>query len=71
MFITLDELATRLNLPRCYLRDLVERGEIPYLNVGGRLRFDESLAVRALCDLAHRSGGESPANGTGGGVDDV
>ena len=45
-YITLDSLATRLNLPRVYLRGLAERGNIPFLSVRGRKRFNEG-AVRA------------------------
>ena len=47
-YVSLDVLATRLGLPRTFLRDQVRQRRIPYLRVGGRLRFDESAVHEAL-----------------------
>lgn len=47
-FITLHALATRLGLPRRFLREQARRGVIPYLLVGGRMRFEESAVCEAL-----------------------
>jgi excisionase family DNA binding protein len=44
-YISLDVLAGRLKLPRRFLREQARRGLIPFLRVGGRLRFEE-IAVR-------------------------
>ena len=44
----MDSLATRLNLPRAYLQELVERGSIPFLSVKGRERFNETEVRAAL-----------------------
>lgn len=40
-YLTLDALAARLGLPKDYLRNLVEKKQIPCLDVNGRLRFNE------------------------------
>jgi excisionase family DNA binding protein len=55
MFLSLDELAIHLNLPRNYLRHLADGGGIPCLRPGGRRRFDAE-AVRAA--LGQRATGE-------------
>ena len=57
-YISLDALATRLGLPRAYLRDQARRGRIPHLQVGGRLRFEESVVREAL---RRQAGGASAA----------
>lgn len=49
-FITLSRLAARLGLPRRFLREQARRGLIPYLLVGGRMRFEEP----AVCDALRR-----------------
>lgn len=59
-YITLDLLATRLNLPYAYLKDLAERGKIPFLSVRGRKRFNEkevrsSLKVMSRSNLKERA----------------
>lgn len=59
-FITLYALATRLGLPRRFLREQA-RGVIPYLLVGGRMRFEES----AVCERCAGSGAQ-PADGDAG-----
>jgi excisionase family DNA binding protein len=53
-YISLDVLASRLALPRTYLRDLVATKDIPFLNVRGRKRFDEQQVREALRTLAAR-----------------
>jgi len=53
-YISLDVLATRLKLPRRFLRERIRDGLIPHLNVNGRLRFDEGAARDALLKLATR-----------------
>ena len=54
-FLPLDELATRLRLPRSYLREQAKHGAIPHLCVGGRLRFEEAAVRDALRQQAARS----------------
>jgi excisionase family DNA binding protein len=51
---SLDSLAVTLGLPRRFLREQVQEGQIPYLKIGGRLRFDEGAVREALRELAAR-----------------
>jgi excisionase family DNA binding protein len=53
-YVSLDELATRLRLPRSYLREHPKRGAIPHLRIGGRLRFEETAVRGALRQQAAR-----------------
>jgi excisionase family DNA binding protein len=57
-FITLDRLATRLNLPKTYLVELAEHRTIPALNVNGRLRFNVESVRQALNELATKGAGQ-------------
>jgi hypothetical protein len=54
-FVSLDALAVRLGLPRAFLRKLSKSGEIPALNVNGRIRFDETVVREALTGLARQA----------------
>jgi len=47
-YVSLDVLSKRLRLPRRFLREQVEAGTIPYLRIGGRLRFEEAAVAEAL-----------------------
>lgn len=47
ILIPLEPLATRLCLPRAWLRAEVDAGRIPFLQVGRRRVFDE-VAVRKV-----------------------
>ena len=58
-YIPLDALATRLGLPRTYLRNLAKEKLIPCLNVNGRLRFDEGSVREALRCMASTVEGDS------------
>jgi len=53
-YLPLEALAATLGLPGRFLKDLAKRGDIPALNVNGRLRFDESTVRDALASLATR-----------------
>ena len=53
-YLPLEALAATVGLPRRYLKDLAGRGDIPALNVNGRLRFDEGAVREALARLANR-----------------
>ena len=55
VYWSLDALASELALPRSYLRELVSRGEIPFLRVRGRLRFDVQAVREALKRLAEQT----------------
>ncbi|HUU16683.1 MAG TPA: hypothetical protein VMW72_06005 [Sedimentisphaerales bacterium] len=55
-FVSLEALAVELHLPKSYLRALVNKKLIPYLDVNGRLRFDPVLVVEALTNLASGNG---------------
>ncbi len=56
-YLALDAMATRLALPKTYLRRLAKDGILPHLNINGRLRFDETAVREALRDLARRDEG--------------
>jgi excisionase family DNA binding protein len=47
-YIPLHALASRLGLPRRFLREQARRAVIPYLRVGGRMRFEEAAVREAL-----------------------
>jgi hypothetical protein len=49
---SLSALATALGLPQQYLRDLAQRNLIPFLVVGGRMRFNPKAVGDALDKLA-------------------
>ncbi len=51
-YISLEVLAASTRLPQTYIRDLIEAGHIPFLNVNGRLRFNPAQVQAALDDLA-------------------
>jgi len=53
-YIPLEVLATRLNLPARYLRDLADEGKIPYLVTGKRRYFSQDTVASALDELARR-----------------
>jgi hypothetical protein len=53
-YLPLEALAATLGLPSKFLRGLAGRGDIPALDVNGRLRFDESAVREALTKLASR-----------------
>ena len=55
VYWSLDGLASELALPRGYLRELVFRGEIPFLCVRGRLRFDVQAVREALKRVAEQT----------------
>jgi excisionase family DNA binding protein len=49
---SLESLAATLGLPKRYLRDLADKGQIPVIEVNGRQRFIEDSVVEALRSLA-------------------
>ena len=51
-YLPLEALAANLGLSQSYLRGLAKRRLIPYLDVNGRLRFDEAQVRAALIDIA-------------------
>jgi len=51
-FISLDHLAARCGLPKTYLKELAESGDIPCLNVNGRRRFNPVRVQQALDRIA-------------------
>ena len=53
-YIALSSLATKLNLPCHFLKRLAENGEIPSLNVNGRLRFNPEAVRQSLDNLAEK-----------------
>ena len=53
-YISLEALAATLKLPQKFLRELVAKQQIPYLNVNGRLRFNIVAVEQTLDELAKR-----------------
>lgn len=51
-YISLENLSGRLNLPQKFLRTLADTGDIPCLNVNGRLRFSEQQVREVLAKKA-------------------
>ena len=58
-FVTLDELATRLALPRTWLRKLADAGDIPAVCVGRRRVFDLDLVRAVILERANQSAEDS------------
>ena len=54
-YLSLEALAATLGLPQKYLKDLVQNGKIPCLNVNGRLKFDPDNVRKALDRIASLS----------------
>lgn len=54
-YISLDVLSTKLNLPHPYLNNLAETGQIPFLDVNGRKKFQENSVREALSMVEKRS----------------
>ncbi len=52
VYCSFEQLYRRLRLPRSYLRALARRGAIPYLLVGGRMKFDEDAVHEVLHRMA-------------------
>ena len=55
-YISLEALSSNLGLPKGYLRDLAVKGQIPCLNVNGRLRFSRQDVREALEAMARKEG---------------
>jgi len=53
-FLSLEVLAATLGLPQAYLRNLAKQGQIPHLDVNGRMRFHEAEVREALSNLSKR-----------------
>ncbi len=58
-YISIDNLATHLNLPRSYIEQLVRERKIPYLTLPTkgsvkRLRFNPEAVLSALDRLAEQ-----------------
>lgn len=51
-YLPLEALASILNLPQSYLRKLAKQKLIPFLDVSGRMRFQESDVREALTKMA-------------------
>lgn len=54
-YLSLEALAAELYLPKTFLRRLVDKDEIPYLDVGGRKRFNADSVHEALTEIATKS----------------
>lgn len=54
MYRSLESLSAVTGLPQKYLKVLAGKNVIPYLIVGGRLKFNEAEVSKALAKLADR-----------------
>tara|TARA_Y100000310_G_scaffold213286_1_gene214190 strand:+ start:1797 stop:1991 length:195 start_codon:yes stop_codon:yes gene_type:complete len=54
-YLSLEALAATLGLPQKYLRELADQGEIPYLSVSGRMRFNEREVRSALSVISRKT----------------
>ncbi len=52
---SLNQISIRTGLPRDWLRERAERGDIPCLRVGGKLLFNLAAVERAIAELAAHS----------------
>ena len=55
-FDSLDGVARRLLLPKSYLQRLVADGQIPYLDVNGRKKYNPIAVKQALDEIATKGG---------------
>jgi len=51
-FMSLSALASRISLPRSYLKTLADKRAIPFLDVNGHRRFNAEAVDIALANLA-------------------
>ena len=51
-YLSLERLSAILNLPQSYLRKLAKQKQIPFLDVSGRMRFQEKDVREALTKMA-------------------
>jgi hypothetical protein len=59
IYISISILSIRLGLPEAYLKNLAAKGDIPKLNVNGRLRFNPEAVQKALDKLAAEGRGQN------------
>ena len=57
-YCSLEALAATLQLPQGFLRELALQGDIPYLNVRGKLRFNPNEVQKRLDRIASKKGGK-------------
>ncbi len=55
IYISLELIAIKLKLPKKYIRQRAEVGDIPCLNVNGRLRAQEQSVREALSKLENQT----------------
>lgn len=55
-YVSLEALAAELCLPKEYLKNLASRGDIPNLDVNGKMRFNLQAVQQALDKLAAKGG---------------
>ncbi len=54
-YLPLDALATRLGLPRTWLKREADSGRLPYVQAGAHRRFDEDQVREHLRQQAERN----------------
>ena len=55
-WLPLEPMASRIGVPKAYLRRLAETKQVPFLNVNGRKLFYPPAVVEALNKLAVEGG---------------
>jgi hypothetical protein len=56
IYIPLNATAKVLGLPSTYIKELAGNGDIPKLDVNGRLRFNPEAVQKALDNIAAKGG---------------
>ena len=51
IFVSIGSLSSHFNLPERYLKELADKGAIPFLCVNGRRRFSPAAVEKALAKL--------------------
>ena len=51
-YYNLESVAAKLNLPQRFIKEQADQKRIPFLKVGGRLRFNPAAVQNALDRLA-------------------
>lgn len=49
-FLTITDVAKRLNVKRSWVRSMVFKGEIPFLKIGRHVRFDNTNIEKWIAD---------------------
>lgn len=60
-WITVDELAAHLRIPRTTAYDFVHRHKLPFIKIGKHIRIQKDVVVQLLSELAAGAGQDKGA----------